>query len=259
MNTSDQEIPRDPGTGASRGGPEGRPSPRGIAFATITSALAAALVAWAVGETPLVQVPAEMVPIVTQGVRSMATSAATELAAISTRSARSQAVFGTVLGLALGAAGGLARRSLRGGLTASLLGAVLGAVAGGAASYAGIPPYYRFRETFTNDLIPSFLLHGTTAAAVGAAAALALGIGAGSGGRRLGPYVVGGTVGAAIGAVLFVCLGAVFFAGDETGGPISTTANARLAARLVVALVFAIGVMATVHERRQTGSDTLRA
>lgn len=257
MSTSEPINALNPGGGAVRDGgssvlPVGR-----IGLGWAAAALTAAVVAWAVGETPAVRVAPEMVDMVTLGKHHKATSAQTEVAAIVTTTARSGGVFGALLGLASGAATGLARRSQRGAVRAALIGACLGAIVGGGLSYAGSPLYYRFRETFTNDLIPSFLLHGTVGAAIGAVAGLATGLGAAAPARRLFPYVLGGAVGAAIGAVVFVCLGAVFFAGDQTGGPISTTATSRLAARLTVALVFALGVMTTLHERRPAGQPAL--
>lgn len=236
--TTDRETSHDPALGASSDRIDHRPSPWGMALA----ALLAALIAWAVGESPLVQVSARAVPIVTMGTASVATTAESEIAAISTRSIRSQGVFGALIGLAMGAAGGLARRSPRRAISGAIIGMIVGAIAGMFITSLGIPLYSRLRESMQDDLIPSLLLHGTTGAAIGSAAALALGIGARLGRISLLRSVLGGALGAVVGAVAFVILGAVLFPLDGTGEPIATSAVARLLARLLVAVSIALGM-----------------
>jgi hypothetical protein len=214
------------------------------------AALVAGLAAWLVGETGLVWVAPRKISMVTMGQRHLGTTAETERAAVVATAARVYGVFGAALGLALGAAAGLARRSPRGAFTAALLGAGLGGVAGFGASYGLVPLFFRYRDAFATDLITSMLLHGAVWAAVGSSAALALGVGLGAGPSRLVRCVIGGALGALIGAAAFEVLGAVFFANDDTGEPVSTSAGSRLLARLLVAAFIALGTSAGFGARR---------
>lgn len=238
MSTSDSIPPR-------RGGPP----PRRLWLWAVPAALAAGVVAWAVGETRPFLVEPEKVPMVTMGQHHMGTSARTVLAAVVATSARLQGAFGAALGLALGAAGGLARRSPGRAASAALLGGACGAAAGFAASYAAIPLYERSRGVISDDIILSILMHGAIAVAVGGSAALALGTGACSGPRQIGRCVLGGVTGALLGTAVFDFIGAAYFANDATGEPVSKTALTRLLSRLLVAGFVGMAASTAVADR----------
>jgi hypothetical protein len=158
-----------------------------------------------------------------------------------------------LLGLTLGAAGCLTSRSPRPGLAGALSGLVLGAIAGAGTSYAGIPVFYRFRYTFEEEIVASFLLHGAMWGAVGGAAALALGVASGGGWPRTVRCLLGGALGALLGTAVYELIGAAFFATADTSEPISTTASTRLLARLLVGSGTVLGAMTGFRQRSRPG------
>ncbi|HEV3341636.1 MAG TPA: hypothetical protein VG125_14820 [Pirellulales bacterium] len=255
MSSTDPADPREPGSRppAQVFGEipaEGQLS-RWLGLWSILAAVVAGVVAWLIGETNLVWVAPKGVAQLVLGHPFTAPTAQTKQIAELATAVRLHGVFGALLGLALGAVGGLARRSRRSALTGALLGVGLGAAAGSSATVAGLPLYYRFRDSFTSDLVPSLLMHCGIWATIGASAAVALAVGAGRGQSRLVRALLGGAMGALLGAVAFEILGAMFFANDQTGEPISTTAATRLLARLLVATFTAIGTSAAFGERRR--------
>lgn len=225
--------------------------PRSFAAWLIGAAVVAGLAAGLFGETDLVWVVPERVPLNTMGQISYQISPETQRTAIIGTSARMLGVFGALLGLALGLVGGRARPSPRFTPVAGLIGLVIGAVVGVGASYGGLLLYYQFHEPSTDDLMTSLLMHCGMWGCLGAAAAVGLAIGAGGGPSRFARVVLSGALGAVLGAASFEILGALLFASDETGEPISKTAVTRLLARLLVAVLTALGILAAFGERRR--------
>lgn len=219
---------------------------------TLSAATAAGLAAWLIGETKPMWVEAEKRVMMTMGTPgTVATSQTLQAAEVAT-AARLHGVFGGCLGLALGIAGGLASGSPRRGIRIGLLGMVCGAVVGFGASYAVVPIFYRVRDSFSIDLIPSFLMHGVIWGCLSATAAIALAVGLGGGTSRFGRAVSGGLLGALFGAIIFEMSGAVCFANDDTGWPVSKSAASRLMARLLIAVSVAIGASVALEVRRSS-------
>ena len=242
---ADTSEPHSPGTPGAPGAEPVRSSRLGIW--SVAVALVAGVVAWRVGESRWIWVPAKELPAVTMGARHLAATPETVHAATAATAARSYGVLGAALGCGLGLVGGLVRRSRRRALTAALVGAGLGAACGLVASYGAVPLFYRYERAFANDLIAAMVLHGTIWGALGASSALAFVIGAGIGRTQAIRCVGGGIMGALAGTVVFELLGAVLFASDSTTDPISASAGSRLMARLLVAGCVAFGVNAALN------------
>ncbi len=154
-------------------------------------------------------------------------------------------VLGGLLGFGLGLAGGITARIPRRALTVGLIGLGLGAVLGVVPSLVGLPYYNElyFQNVPVKDLSVSIPLHLGVWVPLGAGAGLAFGLGRG-GGRAWPGATVGGVLGAVLGVVLFDLLGAVLFPMAETEKPLSVTSTSRLLARLMVALLAALGAAA---------------
>jgi hypothetical protein len=154
--------------------------------------------------------------------------------------------LGGALGLTLGLAGGLARGSVRGGAAMGLVGLAMGAGAGIVAAFALMPPYFLFLNQYPlarDLLIIPLLIHIGLWSPLGAAGGLAFGLGLGR--RRLIPRaLLGGCLGAVLGSVIYEVVGAVVFPLAMTTRPLSVTSGSRLLARLLIALLAAMGAAA---------------
>ncbi|OJW13696.1 MAG: hypothetical protein BGO49_29660 [Planctomycetales bacterium 71-10] len=220
-------------------GPRGRLRP-----IVIAAGLVVAVLAWAIGETGIVRVPARQVPMVTMGTKHMGTSPATERTAAVVTATRGRIALGALLGLALGAAGGLAGRARSASIRGAVAGAVLGGLAAGAVTYPSVSYYTKKVETFESDLIPALALHAAIAAAIGAAAGAALGLGAGGPAGRGARWAIGGAVGGLLGALAYQVVGGILLPVDGTTDPTAATATARFLAVAFVAVGCCAGVAA---------------
>ncbi len=156
-------------------------------------------------------------------------------------------LYGVTLGGFFGLAGGAIRRSLLWGTFAATAGAVLGGLAGVGVAWGLVPVFSKHVHLDSNDLLLPILLHAGMWAALGLTSGLAFGVGIGGGGKRLGVAILGGILGAVLGGVLFDVLGAIVFPLDRTSHPISITAVSRLAARMMIALGIAVGLVLAVQ------------
>jgi hypothetical protein len=205
--------------------------------------LLAGLAAFALGEATYKWIPARQVTFNTMGTMVTAATAATAAAAEVRNAALAFGLLGLSLGGCLGLAGGLARRSASATATAGLLGAVLGAALAVGVSFATLPMFAGARARLPeDDLAVSMAMHGLIWGLIGGASGLAFAVGMGDR-RRLAPAALAGLIGAVLGAVVFDLAGAAFFPAADTGDPVSTTWATRLAARSLVALGTAAGLL----------------
>jgi hypothetical protein len=150
--------------------------------------------------------------------------------------------LGAILGLALGFAGGMTRRSTAAAGKAAALGLILGGCSGVGLSLFLLPIYERNRDMISDDMVLPILIHCGIWGGIGASTGLAFGIGRG-GGRQIVNSLCGALVGALVASVLFDILGALLFPVAQTARPISVTSGTRLLARLLVAMLAAVGAM----------------
>ncbi len=210
-----------------------------VLAAALLGALAG-LITWGVGETTLLDEPAKHEKFIAAGHHLDEATPTTKLVAARITSARVHAVFGGLVGFFLGMFGGVARRSIGAGLVAGLAGGASGAGIGACAAYFTLPIYEHHLQLEGGDLLGSLIMHGCLWTGIGLAGGLALGLGLG-GGLRTVKTAIAGAVGAVCGVFLFEFLGAILFPFDETGLPSSATAKTRLLARLLVAVLAAVG------------------
>jgi hypothetical protein len=148
--------------------------------------------------------------------------------------------LGAAMGLGLGLAGGLIRRSVVRAVLAGATGLIAGGVAGLGMARLLVPIYY---ENLTaDDLTYPLIVHGGTWGTAGAAAGLAFALGLGGWGRML-RVIVGGAAAALLATVIYEFAGGILFPLAWTDRPVSATWESRLAARLLVALLVAAGVV----------------
>jgi hypothetical protein len=256
MSPTHSEQPGATGLNVAPGRPENPPAAgnapargRGRALLVIGAALVAGVLAWLAGESSLAKVPAKTVPTDAMGHTIMATSIATVEAAKAATALRQNSAFGLLLGLALGAVGGVARRSPR----RAALGALVGVVAAAVVTSIGVPAFFRFRDSFTDEIVPSFLYHGAVGAAIGAAAGLGVAVETPGRGTRVIRAILGGALGALLGAAVYVVVASILLASSDAGEPVPGTAVARLAARLLVAAFIGLGVIAGLGGWRRAG------
>lgn len=220
-------------------------SPRGgLRLIGIAAGLLVAGLAWAIGETGFVRVPARQVPLVTMGTKHMGTTPATERKAAVITATRGRIALGALLGLALGAAGGLAGRARSASIRGAVAGAVLGGLAAGGVTYPSVSYYTRNVESFESDLIPALVLHAGIAATIGAAAGAAMGIGAGGPAGRGVRWAIGGAVGGMLGALASQIVGGIMLPVDGATDPTAATATARFLAVAFVAVGCCAGAAA---------------
>jgi hypothetical protein len=200
----------------------------------------AGIIAWGVGESKLLDARARQERFVVMGREIAWSTPATQEAAARVTSSRLHAVFGGLLGLFLGWVGGWARSSTGAAVTAGLVGAGAGALVGGGTPILVLPIYAQYRQIHGGDLAASLVMHGSLWVGIGVAAGLALGLGVGGSLRAL-KAAAGGFLGALCGALIFDFLGALVFPLEETGLPTSSTARTRLLARILVAVMTALG------------------
>lgn len=246
MSTPGASTPAEPVRPAGAGDVErARPSGAGPRAArAVAAAVAAAGIAWGLGEAGALTVKPAITLYMVMGATVLGPNGATRQAAEIRTSALTYGVFGALLGLGLGLAGGWS--SGRGGRigAASAGGAVAGGAAGAAASLAVLPLYFRWAGDRLGDPFLSLAMHAGLWAPLGAAAGLAFGLGLGRGGARgLAAAALGGLTGALLGTVAYDLLGAFNFPMAETVNPVAESRPARLATFLTLALFTAAGVL----------------
>jgi hypothetical protein len=203
----------------------------------------AGLAAFGIGEATYKVIRARLEEVPTPAGMVMAVGPRSQAVADVQNAALTYAVLGGCLGLFLGVAGGLVRRSGIAATAAGLLGVLLGAGPPAGVTFKTLKAFSDARVNVPDYDIPlSMLMHGLIWGLAGGAAGLAFAVGMGSW-RRLAPGVLAGFLGAVLGTVAFELIGIVFFPLAETGEPLSTTWTSRLAARLLVALATAAGVI----------------
>lgn len=253
MSSADYTAPQDPALSSPT---PALTTPRRLWLWAGIAAVAAGLVAWLVGESPVMRVAPRQVGQTIFGQAFAAQTADTIRAADVATAARMYGAFGGLLGLALGVVGGLASRSSRFTGMAMLTGTVLGTVAGSASSLIAVPLYHRFHESIPSDLIASMLVHGAVWGPIGASSALAFAIGLGRGCRAVCVVIAYGLLSALLATALYEVAGAVIFPTDETGEPISQSSTSRLFARLLVAICIGIGSAAALGTHRARAAAT---
>jgi hypothetical protein len=234
--------PAEPPTGPRPPGEQPARSGRVWSLA-LGAGLVGGLLGWLTAEAAILLVKPETAMFNAMGVMIESVTRQGEIKALATRAHLSFGLLGAWLGLALGLAGGLARRSARQAMIAGLAGLVAGGIVGASASMALVPVYQAHRDANpgTTDLTVPMLVLGGIWVLVGASGGLAFGLGLGGKGRIAGA-MVGGLIGAAFGTLAFAVIGATAFPLDKTHLPISESWPSRLAARLSVALLAALGI-----------------
>jgi hypothetical protein len=166
--------------------------------------------------------------------------------------------LGAFLGLALGLAGGLCRSSTKSALVGAIVGFVLGGLAGALPSF-GLMPYqwkHRNDDPSGTQLLTPLLIHSGLWAGTGFAAGLAFGLATyGLKGTRIVEAALAGLVGAMLGTLVFELAGALAFPGARTANPFAETGQARLMARLCVALFVALGAIFALPRGNAVGKE----
>lgn len=254
MSSNNIDPPTEP-VPPTEGAPPGagevnRPIPSGVrvwAFALIAGAVAG-VASWGLGEG-LEGRFRPTLSVAMGGFPSPEEARATKAAYIRGETLEATAAFGimgAVLACCLGAAGGLARGSGRSALIAGIVGAVCGGAAGAAAGWF-VAPIFLLNKDLGDDLLRAFMIQCGLVAPLGAMGGAAFGMG--FGGRSAAfRALVGGLVGAIVGAMAFQLIGAIALPLDGAAKPLSDTSLSRLLARLVVAVLIALGAARTVFE-----------
>ncbi len=229
-----------------------RPAAR-IWTLAIAAGLIAGLAAWLGGEASLDAIEPARRPVKSKGMILNVTDRWGETMATAWNAGLAFSILGGSVGTSLGAAGGLARGSARKAAIAALMGLVVGAVGVAGMSGALLAPFssYRFHhpDEASKDLLFPLLVRAAIWTTAGISGGLAFGIGAGDR-RMVAKAALGGAVGALIGAVAFDLTSVMVVSGTNTAGLVSATWEARLAARLAVAVFAAAGVAMAVVDRR---------
>jgi hypothetical protein len=218
-----------------------------LAF-SVVAGLAAGLLAWAIGETRVVNPgPVEnqanfmgtgfMIPQITHEAR---------LEGVRVNATRANAVVGGLTGLLLGLVGGAAIGPGRRAALAGGVGLVVGGLAGAVVTWTTMPLFEEWRAPDTAAVLPSLVMHGLFWLPAGVAGGLALGLGLRD---RVGLAVAGGAMGALLATVLYEVVGALAFPLAGTGEPVSTTWLTRLLARLLVATFTAVAAALVLSPR----------
>jgi hypothetical protein len=202
-----------------------------VGATTLAVGLAAAVLAWSVGEAALT--PDTGLARRTGQADPLASTVGLRNAVVS------YGLFGAVLGLGLGLAGALISRSAGRAPLAAATGLILGGATGAGMARLLAPVVYN--NLSVDDLTYSLMVHAGSWGAVGAVAGLAFGLGRGRW-ADLPRIAVGGTGAALLGAVINEFAGGILAPRAMTSLPVSATWQTRLAAWLLVGLSVAVGV-----------------
>ncbi len=209
-----------------------RPGARTWALA-LAAGLAAGVVAWGIGE---------MVLVPEVGIRANKE----HKIGVSPSTAGIQngilcfGALGAATGLGLGLVGGMIGGSVLRSILAGAAGLVLAGGLAAGVSWLILPVY--FDHAREGDMTYSLMAHGGAWIAVGAGAGLAFGIGLGRW-RGLARGLVGGAGAAMIATILYEFGGGLLFPSAYTDRPISPIWQGRLAARLLVTVLIAVGLV----------------
>jgi hypothetical protein len=230
MNPDDLAPGSDP-VPPSATAPEANSAVRAWALA-LAAGLVAGVVAWAIGEATLVP---------EAGFVNKDEKIAVQPSVAGIRNGTiSFGALGAALGLGLGLVGGLIRHSVPRAFVAGFIGLVAGGGAGAALSQVVLPVYYEHYTT--GDIMYSLMVHACVWVAVALAAGFAFALGVG-GWREVVRGMLGGAAAALLATIIYEFAGGLLFPTALTDRPISVTWETRLAARLLVALLVAAGVV----------------
>ena len=131
----------------------------------------------------------------------------------------------------------------------------MGAVLPAALSFAILKRFMDARLVYSDyEIIISMFMHGMIWGLAGAWAGVAFAVGLGRP-RLVVRAAAVGFAGAVLGAIAFELVGAGLFPLASTGEPISTTWPSRLAARLLVCVATASGVILILPESRPVETE----
>jgi hypothetical protein len=162
-------------------------------------------------------------------------------------------MMGALFGLAMGLAGGMARRSASAGVSAAILGLLLGTAAAASVSLVLLSVFFKNHDPQSGDLVLPLVTHGAIWSVIGAIGGLAFGLGIGGRGRW-GATLMGGFVGAAAATIAYELVGALAFASDKTDQPLSSSITTRAIARLLVAILSAVGAVVALRQSATTAA-----
>ena len=266
MNPPDrEELPEREPDGSNAAGstpssgivPSVRARSRRLLVALPAAALAAALVAGAIGETPLCRVAPETSKMVLMG-RELDTDSITPEAAMEAElqtAIHSLGVFGALLGLSMGLASGIACRSNKAGIIVGVVGLLLGLYFGAASPLAAIPVHAALRTPGSQDLLPSMAMHVLLWAPLASASGFAAGLGRRLAAADLVTSTIAGAIGGAIGAIVFEIVGTIAFPLAGIDKPISNEPLTRFAAYIIVAMTTAL-LIVTLRSKPTPGSSS---
>ena len=227
-----------PADSASTSGPK-TPTVARAWIVTLAAGLAAALIAWAAGESLMID---------ETGMGSKGGRMRISPVVYSTRNGMtSLGLLGGSLGLGLGLAGGLLRGSARSAGLAGLVGGVLGGAAGAGAAKVLVPLY--FSNYSGVSLTVPLLVHGGLWTSIAIAAGLAFGLGIGGPGRVI-EAVIYAILGAVFATLTYEFAGVWLFPAAQTDRPLPLTSASRMFAYLVVALFIGAALAFSVSRRR---------
>ena len=221
-----------------------------LAF-SVAAGLAAGLLAWAIGETRVVNAGPVEKRVNFMGTGTMVTQITHEarLEGVRMTATKVNALAAGLTGLLLGLVGGAAVGSGRRAAQAGGVGLVVGGLAGAVVTWATMPLFEDWRAPDTAAMLPSLVMHGLFWLPTGVAGGLALGLGLRD---RVGHAVAGGAMGTLLATVLYELVGALAFPLSGTGEPVSTTWSTRLMARLLVATFTALAAALVLSRRDPT-------
>ncbi len=211
----------------------------------LSAGLAAALIAWAAGESMMIE---------ETGMGSRGGRTPISPVVYSTRNGMtSLGLLGGSLGLGLGLAGGLLRGSARSAGLAGLVGVVLGGAAGAGAAKVLVPLY--FSNYSGVSLTVPLLVHGGLWTSISIAAGLAFGLGIGGPGRAI-EAVIYAIAGALLATFTYEFAGVWLFPAAQTDRPLPLSSASRMFAYLVVGLMIGAALAFGVSRRRSSNVTT---
>jgi hypothetical protein len=231
------------------------PAPRGrrqgakILALSVVAGLAAGLLAWAIGETRVVNTGPVQKQVKVMAFMATQITHEARLAGVRVDATKANAIVDGLTGLLLGLIGGAAVGSGRRAALAGGVGLVVGGLAGAVLTWATMPLFEEWRAPDTAAMLPSLVMHGLFWMPAGLAGGLALGLGLRD---RIGLAVAGGVMGALLATLLYEVVGALAFPLASTGDPVSTTWLTRLLARLLVATFTAMAAALVLAPRVPT-------
>jgi hypothetical protein len=205
----------------------------------LSAGLAAALIAWAAGESMTI----EETGMGSKGGRTPISP----VVYITRNGMTSVGLLGASLGLGLGLAGGLLRGSARSAGLAGLVGVILGGAAGTGAAKVLVPLY--FSNAAGMSLTVPLLIHCGLWTSISIAAGLAFGLGIGGPSRTIGA-VTYAIAGALLATFTYEFAGVWLFPTAQTERPFPLSPASRMFANLVVGLIVGAALAFGASRRR---------